>query len=443
MQAELSKNISFRIYGEFTIVIDHRAGRVLRMNRSAGLLLQGIEKDLQGFGRREDFAFVELLAQAGLVDLKSEGDQTANDTDKKGEQEESAPDQKRAGLGRVRDPEQESLIQQLNDFARERLIPVNCQIELTERCPASCIHCYLKGTVPQPEEELSAEEIKAFLSQLAMQGGLFVTFTGGEPFMRDDFIEIFEHARNLRFAASFITSGLGATPEKLDRLIEAGIDLAEVSLHAPDQKTHDEIAACPGSWSAAWDTLRYLKDRGVSVRAAISVHAKNADKIGELESMLESQDIACRRTLTLLPRLDGKPYPDDLALDDTTLATLLENQQENLPPRMVRMPADGPLCSAARSELALDAYGNILPCILWREISGSVREHSLGYIWQESPQLDRIRSYRPDMLLECRDCELMEGCNRCSGLALSCGCDVLGKSPIDCQRAHIRSNLQK
>ena len=72
-------------------------------------------------------------------------------------------------------------------------------MELTERCNNNCIHCYINLPADDPckARELSAEKIKAILSEAASLGCLTVRFTGGEPLLRNDFQEIYLFARRL------------------------------------------------------------------------------------------------------------------------------------------------------------------------------------------------------------------------------------------------------
>src|SRR2546428_13436881 len=83
-------------------------------------------------------------------------------------------------------------------------IPLAVLFEVTHRCNLGCAHCYLtEGPVGRPKptrEELTLDEIRPVLDQLAEAGTLFLTLTGGEVFMRRDFLEIVAHARACGFS---------------------------------------------------------------------------------------------------------------------------------------------------------------------------------------------------------------------------------------------------
>jgi len=86
-----------------------------------------------------------------------------------------------------------------------RHLPWSVHVDLTYRCNERCIHCYLDH---EDHGEMSTAEIKNVLSQLAESGTLFLTFSGGEIFLRQDIFELIEFARDLHFDVSLKTNAL-------------------------------------------------------------------------------------------------------------------------------------------------------------------------------------------------------------------------------------------
>ena len=100
-------------------------------------------------------------------------------------------------------------------------VPLSALFEVTHRCNLGCEHCYLtEGPVGRPRptrEELTLEEICRALDQLAGEGTFFLTLTGGEVFMRRDFIPILAHARSLNFSVTIFTTGRCSLPRRPTR----------------------------------------------------------------------------------------------------------------------------------------------------------------------------------------------------------------------------------
>ena len=105
---------------------------------------------------------------------------------------------------------------QLIRVASRAHIPLSVLYEVTHRCNLGCEHCYLsEGPVGRPRptrEELSLEEIRRILDQLAEAGTMFLTLSGGEVFLRRDALDIVAHARSRGLSVTVFT-----TPDPVGR----------------------------------------------------------------------------------------------------------------------------------------------------------------------------------------------------------------------------------
>src|SRR3989442_15353152 len=89
-----------------------------------------------------------------------------------------------------------SLMYEMNQKALELGVPISVHLDVTYRCNERCVHCYLDH---DDHGEMTTAEIKGVLEQLADAGVFFLTFSGGEVFMRRAFLERGEDARQLQF----------------------------------------------------------------------------------------------------------------------------------------------------------------------------------------------------------------------------------------------------
>src|SRR5579875_3777027 len=78
--------------------------------------------------------------------------------------------------------------------------------EVTNECNYGCKYCIFASTGRKPEGELTTEEIFSALQQLRFQGFSHIKFTGGEPFLRDDMINILQEADKLGFQFDISTN---------------------------------------------------------------------------------------------------------------------------------------------------------------------------------------------------------------------------------------------
>src|ERR1700704_5188953 len=103
------------------------------------------------------------------------------------------------------------VMQSVMDRAATNGIPISVHFDLTYRCNERCVHCYLDH---DNHGELTTAECIAVMEDLARAGTLFLTFSGGEIFLRPDLYEILAAARRLHFDISLKTNALLVTAER-------------------------------------------------------------------------------------------------------------------------------------------------------------------------------------------------------------------------------------
>jgi pyrroloquinoline quinone biosynthesis protein E len=422
---ELSALIALRVYDDRAVAVDHATGEILELNAAAGRLLERL-----GHGQQtadpDDLEFLAEAAHRGLVrrapTAASRAEAAATT---------SPPDD--AGV---------DLLEEINRWAVAAVVPLHCQLELTYRCPLACRHCYLEGTPTAAARELDTDEIRDFLAQLAELGGLFLLLTGGEPFSRADLEQIVDHARDLRFAVSLLTSGTGANPARIERLARRGLDAVQVSLHGPDAATHDALTRVPGSFDAALTCLRAFRDRGVQTRAAVTLTRENVDAAPRIRELLDRERVDAALNLYLEPRRNGARDPQALAADEAALGRALAVFPLPEEHRMGRVGPDDPLCGAGVNTLALDPFGTVRPCLPLRLNAGSIREQPLERIWRESTALEQVRGLRLHDLEGCPSCAHRDSCDRCTAFAVAEGRPLSGHSDFDCVQARLYESLR-
>src|ERR1700676_360606 len=134
-------------------------------------------------------------------------------------------------------------------------IPLAVLAELTHRCPLQCPYCSNPVELDRGSSELTTEEWKKVLTELAEIGVLQIHFSGGEPTARKDLVELVQHASDVGLYSNLITSAVLLTKEKLSALADAGLCHVQISFqgnervvadrgpglnHAPQKKSETE-----------------------------------------------------------------------------------------------------------------------------------------------------------------------------------------------------------
>src|SRR5258708_14594268 len=122
--------------------------------------------------------------------------------------------------------------------------PLSVHFDLTYRCNERCVHCDLDH---DDHGELTTAECLKALDDLASSGTLFLTFSGGEIFLRPDLYKILAAARRLHFDISLKTNALLVTAERAGRLRELGVRRGQISVDSDIPAVHAAIPKRPRS----------------------------------------------------------------------------------------------------------------------------------------------------------------------------------------------------
>ncbi|HEY9073540.1 MAG TPA: radical SAM protein, partial [Desulfobaccales bacterium] len=140
-------------------------------------------------------------------------------------------------------------------------------LELTERCNNDCIHCGInlpENDFSARQRELSSDEVKEVLKEAAALGALSVRFTGGEPLLREDFIDLYLYARRLGLKVVLFTNARLITPELGDLLARIPpLEKIEVTAYGLKPQSYEAVSRVPGSFAEFWRGLGFLLERRI------------------------------------------------------------------------------------------------------------------------------------------------------------------------------------
>src|SRR3989454_376454 len=185
-------------------------------------------------------------------------------------------------------------------------IPLSVHVDLTMRCNERCIHCY---RVIEQRPELTTAELKALLDDIARAGTLYLTFSGGEVFLRKDLFELVEHARRLHFDVRLKSNALLITPEKAARLRTLGVRQVDISIYSADPAVHDWVTKIPGSLERSLQGAVLLRDAGVTVKLNCPLMKQNVGQYKEIRALAERLGILCGFDPMITAKNDGDRSP--------------------------------------------------------------------------------------------------------------------------------------
>jgi AdoMet-dependent heme synthase len=324
--------------------------------------------------------------------------------------------------------------------------PLDVIWELTYRCNVNCEHCYVLQT---DRNELSKEKCMHILQELADAGVLFITFTGGEPFLRDDIFDLISEARRLKFAVSIFTNGTLLGVEECRWLSKKNLRNVEISLYGSSPETHDSITGVKGSYNLTINAIDTLIKLGVRVVLKTSVMRKNINELDDLMRFAQERNLRFRWSSVLTPRNNGDvSFLNDLRLSDGELRTISEREfsGDELPSQNLLTTAVDDLekkipCSAGHTTCGILPDGTVLACPQFVHGTDNLKDKGFLDIWNDSVHFKDIRNITESNLPECGTCAAKFFCFRCQAHALLEDGDLFGPSRESCREAFLKLEL--
>ena len=315
-------------------------------------------------------------------------------------------------------------------------IPTTLLAELTHRCPLHCPYCSNPLDLIRAESELTTDDWKRVFTQARALGVLQLGLSGGEPLLRKDLEELAAHARQEGLYSTLVTSGLGLTRARAERLKEGGLEHIQISIQDSDPVVAERIAGVR-SVKHKQAAAALVRELGFAFTVNVVLHRANLDRLEEIIDL--AADLGADRVELANTQYYGWGLENRAALMPTRIQ--VERSREAAERAIQRyrgrmqityvLPdyyeAYPKACYGGWGKLYLvvTPNGAVLPCHGATQISGmrfdDVRSHSLEWIWQES---EAFRAFRGDSWMKepCRSCPRKTvdfgGC-RCQAFALT------------------------
>ena len=319
-------------------------------------------------------------------------------------------------------------IEGLGDF-RRRLnnkyqggrVPLYGTIEVTPYCNLKCVHCYISHG-KYDENILTYPEMCRILDEIAEEGCLWLLLTGGEPFLRNDFLDIYTYAKKKGMFVSIFTNGTLITPEIARYLKVWTPQLLEISIYGATKETYERVTGVEGSYERCLKGIELLLEQGVNLRLKAILMTINKHEYWEINKLTDSFGVPFRFDPILNPRLDGSRQPCEFRLtpEEVVKFDIDDPKRYNgwleSMPNLVRLPQGSNLlytCGAGRIRFNIDAFGKLSMCVIARQPEYDLRNGSFSKGWRDF--LDEVRSRKLTGSSPCVACDLQILCNVCPG----------------------------
>lgn len=339
---------------------------------------------------------------------------------------------------------QERFQERILDRIRAKRIPVHGTLEPTLRCNLQCVHCYIP-TDYRARRELTYEQTCGILDEIAAEGCLWLLFTGGEPFVRDDFLDIYTYAKKKGMIITIFTNGTLITPETADYLAEWSPFIVKITLYGMTQETYEQITGVHGSYKRCLQGIEILMERKIPLELRTVVMTKNLHEFEAMKRYAEGLGVDFAFDTSIKPRLDGslEPCRERIPAKEVIALDLADERRPEkwrevcgdflLAPNSKRLY----LCGAGVTSFHIDPAGGLNLCVLSRVPGYDLTQRAFREGWRGALRQARAVEVRSDDY-RCGRCDKVMLCRRCPAWSeLENGNPEI---PVDyaCQIAHLR-----
>lgn len=330
-------------------------------------------------------------------------------------------------------------------------VPLSVTLEVTHRCPLTCAHCY--NNLPMAdreaaESELTLDEYRRVLDELQQMGTFWLLFSGGEPFARKDFLEIYTCAKQKGFLITIFTNGTILTPAIADYLAEWPPFSIEITLYGHTRETYEALTGQPGSFDRCRRGVNLLLERNLPLKLKTVPTSINKHEVRDMQQFAEELGCEFKYDALVNPRTDCSQSPLSVRLRAEEVVALEFGEPKRRSEYRRLLDADlaqGPpppsddlyFCGGGITSCAVDPYGNMSICVISHQDHYNIRQGSFTAGWNQG--LLSIRQKQRRGLTKCTTCQIQSLCGMCPANGeLESGNP---ESPVEflCEVAHLRA----
>ena len=312
----------------------------------------------------------------------------------------------------------------INDYAKYMKAPHRMDLMISSmtknncwNCNQKCLHCYAAGQEKANVQELSTRQWKNVIDKCRKIGIPQITFTGGEPTLRKDLIELIDYSK--WFVTRLNTNGVLLTEELSEQLYEASLDSIQITLYSSVPEVHNELVGAQNFEKTVngiknaikaglnvsintplctlnsdySSTLNFINDLGVKyVSCSGLIPSGNAKKSNSLTTKLTNSEM-----YNILERASKVCMEKHIEISFTSPGWVEEEKLRNL-------KFDVPACGACLSNMAIAPNGEVIPCQSWlssNESLGNILINNWQNIWN-SDECMEIRNRTVDLNNVCQ-----------------------------------------
>lgn len=298
--------------------------------------------------------------------------------------------------------------------------PVLGEIALTYRCNNKCKFCYAYSPYRE-SKEMSTDEVERIMDIIVKDAHVpSLSFTGGEPTLRDDLFELISYGRKRGLRMNLITNGRKCAESSfVNRLVEAGLNSAQVSIEGPNARVHDSIAASEGAFDETVRGIKNLKKSGIYTHCNSTICKMNVDSLMELVDFhADELGLTYFSMNMVIYTGTAAKLRDELMISYSEIGDIVRRVKHRANKKGLQFVWYAPTpvclfnpiahglgaksCACCDGLLSVDPEGGLLPCSSFSEPVGNLLSDGFEKVWySRAARFWRAKDFAP------------EGCKAC------------------------------
>ena len=314
-------------------------------------------------------------------------------------------------------------IEKEEPFTYQYSAPLRMDLALTFRCQNDCVHCYAGG--PHETTELTTAQWKSIIDKLSEIGVFILTFTGGEPTLREDLPELLLYAQNKGMVTGLISNGRKLKDRVyVDVLEKSGLDFVQITLESHKPQIHDLMTSADGSWKETVEGIQNAVQSQIYVSTNTTLSKHNANDFITTIDYIKGLGVDAFGCNSLIYSGKAPSASEEFTLDVEDLKMLLPKIRDKAnavglkflwytPTQYcqfdpVQLGLGVKTCTAAMINACVGPNGDVYPCQSYFESLGNILNEPWEKIWHHS-LAEKLRN-RENVEEKCKDCSQLQVC---------------------------------
>ncbi|NLF45995.1 MAG: radical SAM protein [Syntrophomonadaceae bacterium] len=334
----------------------------------------------------------------------------------------------------------------------------------TNRCNLRCKHCYINAEDIDYSNELTHDEAREFIRDLAAMRAPVLLFSGGEPLLRKDLFELGRYAVDMGLRAVISSNGTLIDDEMAQKIKMAGFQYVGISIDGAPE-THDDFRNKKGAFDEALRGVKACQKIGIKTGVRFTVNKHNQQDLPEIFDILKNEGIPrfCmyhlvyagrgeqmiemdttldekRKILELVSQktvelhnqgVEVEILTTDNHADGIYLLNQIRRRQPERSEEIIKLLEMHGGCSAGTKFANVDPQGNVHPCQFWQDYSvGNIREKPFSEIWtSDDEMMVKLREKEKHVTGKCGSCNYKSLCAGCRIRARAVYGDIWAEDP--------------